>query len=44
MRSQLNDAKIEFQTIRGLEPGRQTLLVRDPAGNWLGLVEYRQLM
>jgi hypothetical protein len=44
MHSRLNDAQIEFQTIRGIEAGQQTLLLRDPAGNWLGLVEYRRLL
>jgi hypothetical protein len=44
MRRRLADARFEFQTIAGLEPGQQMLLIRDPAGNWLGLVEYRRLM
>jgi hypothetical protein len=43
-RRRLSDARLEFQTIAGLDPGQQMLLIRDPAGNWLGLVEYRRLM
>lgn len=44
MRQKLSDAKIGFEALRGLEPGMQMLLTRDPAGNWLALVEYRTVM
>jgi hypothetical protein len=44
MRCLLSDARIEFQTIAGLDPGQKMLLLRDPAGNWLGLIEYRRVI
>jgi len=35
------DAEIEYTRQRGLTPGEMTLLLLDPAGNWVELVEYK---
>ena len=35
----LIEAEIEYTRQRGLTPGSQTLLVLDPAGNWVELME-----
>ena len=37
----LIEAKIEYTRHRGLTPGSQTLLLLDPAGNWLEIAERR---
>jgi hypothetical protein len=37
----LIDTEIEYLRQRGLTPGEETLLVLDPAGNWIELVEHR---
>jgi hypothetical protein len=39
----LNDLEIEFTRQRGLAPAQETLLLRDPAGNWIELVEMRRV-
>jgi len=38
---QLIEREIEFQWQRGLSLGRDTLLLQDPAGNWIALTERR---
>jgi hypothetical protein len=40
----LFDAEIEYTRQRGLTPGSETLLVLDPAGNWLEIGEIRRVM
>ncbi len=40
---QLIDAEIEYQRQRSLQPGRESLLLRDPAGNWIELLESREV-
>ena len=37
----LMDAKIEYTRQKTLTPGQETLVLLDPAGNWVELVEYR---
>jgi hypothetical protein len=37
----LVDAETEFIRQRGLLPGQYSLLVQDPGGNWIELVEAR---
>jgi catechol-2,3-dioxygenase len=41
--NQLTSAEIEYEQIRGLAPGQESLLLRDPAGNWIELVERREI-
>ena len=35
------EAKIEYVRQRTLTPGEESLVLLDPAGNWVELVEYR---
>jgi hypothetical protein len=35
------DAEIEYARQKGLLPGQESLIVRDPAGNWLEITESR---
>jgi len=37
MLQKLNDREIAFTVEKGLTPGQETLLLRDPAGNWIEL-------
>jgi hypothetical protein len=37
----LFDAEIDYTRQKGLIPGQEALLLKDPAGNWVQLVEYR---
>jgi hypothetical protein len=37
--SKLTELDIEFTLQRGLTPGQDTLLLRDPAGNWIELFD-----
>jgi catechol-2,3-dioxygenase len=37
----LNELEIEFIRQKGLAPGEESLLLRDPAGNWLELFEMK---
>jgi hypothetical protein len=37
----LSAAKIEYVRQRGVTPGQESLLLTDPAGNWIELVEMR---
>ena len=37
------EREIEYLRQKGLTPGELRLLLRDPAGNWLEIVEYRTL-
>jgi hypothetical protein len=39
----LIDAEIDYTRQRGLTPGDQTLVLRDPSGNWVELHEGRQI-
>lgn len=39
----LFDAEIEFERQRGLLPGQDCLRLRDPAHNWIELVEEREV-
>ena len=41
LEGRLVEAKIEFVHQHGLQPGREALVLQDPAGNWLQLMEYR---
>ena len=40
----LRDAKIEYVRQKTLTPGEESLVLLDPAGNWVELVEYRAVM
>jgi hypothetical protein len=40
----LMEAKIEYVRQRTLVPGEESLVLLDPAGNWVELVEYRAVM
>ena len=35
------EAELEYSRQRGLTPGQETLLLLDPAGNWIELSEMR---
>src|SRR2546423_870171 len=37
----LIDAEIEYERQRGLAPGEETIVLLDPAGNWIALTEAR---
>jgi hypothetical protein len=39
MMEKLSDREIEFVRQRGISPAQDTLLLRDPAGNWVELSE-----
>jgi hypothetical protein len=39
----LIDREIEYTRQRGVTPGQETLVLLDPAGNWVELIEYRQI-
>ena len=39
----LIDLEIEYTRQRGVTPGQETLLLLDPAGNWVELIEHRQI-
>jgi hypothetical protein len=41
LEKKLIDLEIEYSRQRGLMPGDQTLLLLDPAGNWVEILEYR---
>lgn len=41
--ARLNDAEIEFLRQRGLASGQESLLVLDPAGNWIEIFEMKPL-
>lgn len=40
----LFDAEIPYTRQRHVAPGRESLLLRDPGGNWIELVENRRLI
>ena len=37
----LIDREMEYTRQRGVTPGQETLLLLDPAGNWVELIEHR---
>ena len=39
----LRDAEIEFARERGLNPGQERFLLKDPAGNWIALSQTKPL-
>jgi hypothetical protein len=39
----LLDAEIKYVRQRGLMPGQESILLRDPAGNWVQIEERREL-
>jgi hypothetical protein len=39
--AKLTEAEIEYSRERALVPGQESLLLQDPAGNWLALTESR---
>jgi hypothetical protein len=41
--NKIAEAKIEYMRQRGLQPGQETLVLQDPSGNWVQLVEYRMV-
>lgn len=43
VQQQLIDREIEYQWLRGLTPGQDQLLVRDPAGNWIQIGQFKLL-
>ena len=44
MEQKLIDAEFEYTRQRGITPGQESLLLMDPAGNWIELVETRVIM
>jgi hypothetical protein len=38
---QLIDRQLEYTRQRGLTPGEERLVLQDPAGNWIEIVEYK---
>ena len=40
---QLETREVEFTRQKGLYPGQQSLLLQDPAGNWLEISEHRPI-
>ena len=40
----LNERRIEFRKLRGILTGQTSLLVQDPAGNWVELTERKEVM
>lgn len=41
LEQRLIDLEREYTRLRGTTPGRETLLIRDPAGNWVEIGEVR---
>jgi hypothetical protein len=41
LEQKLIEREMEFTRLRGTTPGRETLLIRDPAGNWVEIAEVR---
>jgi hypothetical protein len=39
----LIDSEVQYTRQRGVSPGQETLLLLDPGGNWIELIEYRQV-
>lgn len=39
----LADAQIPYTRLKGLHPGQESLLVQDPAGNWVELMDHRPM-
>jgi hypothetical protein len=39
MEQKLIDSQVEFTHARGLNPGMESLVLMDPAGNWIELIE-----
>lgn len=39
----LIERELEYERQRGLQPGREVLVLRDPAGNWIEIVESREV-
>jgi hypothetical protein len=39
----LLEREIEYERIRSLSPGMESLMMRDPSGNWVEVVELRTL-
>lgn len=37
------DTEIEYQRQRGVQPGTESILLQDPAGNWVELTERREI-
>lgn len=40
----LIEVEIEYTRQRGLAPGQESLVLIDPAGNWLEITQYRRIM
>jgi hypothetical protein len=43
LEQQLVEREIEYQWQRGLSAARDTLVLQDPAGNWVAITEWRQM-
>ena len=43
VRQQLTDREIEFQCQTGLPPAQETLLLQDPAGNWVQIGQFSRI-
>ncbi len=41
--SSLIDRQIEYQRLRGVNPGVESIWVRDPSGNWVEIMERRPI-
>ncbi len=44
MELKLVEAQIVYDRQKGLMPGEESLVLADPAGNWVELVESRKVM
>ena len=40
----LIEAEIEYTRQRGVTPGQESIVLLDPAGNWVEIVEYRRVV
>jgi hypothetical protein len=40
---QIIDRKTEYSRQKGIAPGEERLVLQDPAGNWIEIVEYRRI-
>jgi hypothetical protein len=40
---QIVEREIEYERLKGMVVGQETLVLRDPAGNWVALSEFRRI-
>jgi hypothetical protein len=41
LRTELDAREIPFESVRGLTPGHHHFMIKDPAGNWIAVSEWR---